>query len=230
MGDMADYYVDQMASGKMSVGGWPGRRKHEDSYVHLGSETGRIYSRQSKNQKEIVNMTIQGSQVSVISTVGVKFLQGNTYSTYSFFTDLELAPEDIVVVDTSNGPALARVDMMEKGINPKATKWVIDRVDMEAHEYRMAREKMEKELRKQLEKRRKELTDIEVYKQLAEKDEEMKTLLEAYQQVQAGTVTVQQLGAGRRAVIPPRRQLVQEMHARAVERASSGKESETEGD
>ena len=113
--------------------------------------------------------------------VSVKF-DGYAYKTYDFFTDLELKVGDVVVVDTQNGLQVAEVVDVDVD-SSKATKWVVDKVDMEAHKARIEREKRLKEITQKMEARRKKLEKFEVYRMLAEKDDEMAELLKQYAEV-----------------------------------------------
>lgn len=102
---------------------------------------------------------------------------------YDFKTDIEELQEgDIVVVDTANGLSVAEVvGFKEK--SHMATKWVIQKVDVEAHEERLARIERIEELKKKMEKRRKQLHDVEVYQQLAASDDQMAALLAEYDEL-----------------------------------------------
>jgi predicted GTPase len=114
----------------------------------------------------------------------VTFIHYNMKS-YDFFTDIEdLKAGDTVVVDTQNGLQLAKVDMVYTEKTPgRATKWVVAKVDLSAHEARLEREKKAAELRKKLEARRKKLEEIAVYRMLAEQDPEMAEILKEYEEV-----------------------------------------------
>lgn len=102
----------------------------------------------------------------MIRYVGIKFdvsSDRNLKSTgvYTFLTDLDnLKVDDIVVVETSNGYGVGRVDSFLK-CSTVASKWVMQKVDLDAHAKRI-----EKSVR--LEQIKRELEDME--KQQAEYD------------------------------------------------------------
>lgn len=73
----------------------------------------------------------------------VRFLNksGLSGSEYAFYTDLDLKENDIVVCDTKNGYSLAQyvgeaIDTSEMAL---ANRWIIDTVNMEAHNRRLER-------------------------------------------------------------------------------------------
>ena len=66
-----------------------------------------------------------------IKVVGVSF----AYSTkqYNYLSDLELDSGDYVIVDSSNGPGLARVvdpDIQAQKGREKATHWILAKPDL----------------------------------------------------------------------------------------------------
>lgn len=109
--------------------------------------------------------------------VEVKY--NTSYNTYEFMTDLEIAKGDTVVCDSSNGFQVAKVlKVSDEPINHrKVHKWIVDKVNVEAHNERMSKEKKLKELRQKMEQRRKKIETIQVYRLLAQEDEEMASLL-----------------------------------------------------
>lgn len=112
--------------------------------------------------------------------VGVAFPGGyGTPKIYSFRTDLDLSVGDTVVCDTANGLTIGTVSDLE-GNEPKATKWIVQRVDLDAHKKRLEKEKALNAIKKKMDERRKQLQDIQIYQLLAQTDPEMKTLLEQY--------------------------------------------------
>lgn len=120
--------------------------------------------------------------------IGVKFNDYSYSKEYDFKYDKDdLKVGDTVVVDTQHGLQLAKVTTVIKLAvgerYDKATKWVVQKVDLTEHEARLEREKKAKEIKKQLEARRKKLEEIAVYQLLAEKDPEMAKLLEEYKAV-----------------------------------------------
>lgn len=108
----------------------------------------------------------------------VEFESG--YKSYEFKTDIEdLHVGDYVVVDTSSGINVARVVEI-KDYSNKATKWVIQKLDMTKHQERLEKEKKLKEIQAKMEARRKQLQELEIYRLLAKEDAEMAKLLEEY--------------------------------------------------
>lgn len=96
---------------------------------------------------------------------------------YDFKNDIEvLAIGDMVVVDTVNGVAVATVVGI-KDISKTATKWVIQKVDLDAHKARLAQDKIVIELKAKMEARRKELEEVNIYRILAKEDNSMAELL-----------------------------------------------------
>lgn len=116
------------------------------------------------------------------SVVVVKF-QENPYKEYHFFTEFDHTVGQKVVVDTVNGlqvAVVAAVRVDSQG-DTKATKWVVDVVDIgniKRHVDRQETERRVKEIKAEMLKRRKKLEDVEVYELLASKDTGMRRLLE----------------------------------------------------
>jgi hypothetical protein len=116
--------------------------------------------------------------------VKVKFDSNEFGKEYVFKNDIDgLAVGNKVVVDTQYGLSVATVrdlmDVAPDGI--KATKFVVQVIDMKAHEERLHRERNLNEVKKKMEKRRKELEEINLYAILAKEDTEMARLLTDYQ-------------------------------------------------
>lgn len=99
---------------------------------------------------------------------------------YAFKNDIEgLAIGDIVVVDTRFGVSIAYVQefVVESKV---ATKFIIQKVDLEAHTERLEKEKKLAEMKAKMEARRKELQELEVYQVLAKGDPVMAKMLAGY--------------------------------------------------
>ena len=62
--------------------------------------------------------------------VAVKFTQGS--NTYDFFNDLDVKLGDTVVCDTAYGLSVGTVVGL-KDTSPRATKWIVDKVDLSRH-------------------------------------------------------------------------------------------------
>jgi len=117
--------------------------------------------------------------LAVKQIVIVQFDSG--YKQYDFKSDIEgLQVNDKVVVDTAMGYSVGTV-VGFKDVSKAATKWVIQKVDLDGHTTRLEKEKKMAELKLKMEKRRKELQEIEIYQILAKEDEGMAELLKEYQ-------------------------------------------------
>lgn len=105
----------------------------------------------------------------------------SSYKQYEFKNDIEgLEVGDIVVVDAAPGISIGTVTSF-KDDSKVAMKWVIQKVDLVAHNERLAREKKLVEIKAKMELRRKKLQEIEIYQILAKEDKDMAALLEEYQ-------------------------------------------------
>lgn len=106
-----------------------------------------------------------------------------TYQQYDFITDIEdLKSGDYVVTDSSNGYNVAKV-IAVKDLTNKSKKWVVCKIDVEQHKKKIAKANEIKKLRDEMEKRRRQIEETEVYAMLAQKDEEMARLLEEYKTI-----------------------------------------------
>lgn len=107
--------------------------------------------------------------------VGVVFK--NDSRVFDFKTDMELQEGDTVVCHTEQGLSVgAVVVLLDNSI--KATKWVVDRVNLTGHQERLMREERKKQLIAQLRHNQKKLSEIEQFSKLAEMHPESKVLLE----------------------------------------------------
>ncbi|HDR3499677.1 TPA: hypothetical protein QCN48_005142 [Bacillus toyonensis] len=102
----------------------------------------------------------------------------NAYSKkYVFKNDIEgLAVGDKVVVETANGFSVATINNFLE-TSKIGTKFVVQKIDVEAHNTRLEKEKKLATVKAKMEERRKKLQEIEIYKILAKEDSEMATLL-----------------------------------------------------
>lgn len=109
----------------------------------------------------------------------VEFIN-NTYGSskqYFFKIDLdEVMSGDLVVVDTANGYQVVKV-LGFQDLNKLATKWVVSKVDLESHQIRLEKEKKVELLKQKMEKRRKQIEEIQIYRMMAQEDTEMAKLL-----------------------------------------------------
>jgi len=128
-------------------------------------------------------MELNLKAVNTVVQVQFKDKFGNLSKDYSFKTSLNLNAGDIVVVDTStNGATVAIVSNtnITDGRSLKATRWVIEKVDMTQHQARIAKEAKLLALREKLEVRRIQLEDTTVYANLAMHDQKMANLWQEY--------------------------------------------------
>lgn len=121
-------------------------------------------------------MTAVNNEVKAI--VVVEFDSG--YKHYDFKNDIAgLVVGDKVVVDASPGISVATV-VGFKDVSKAATKYIIQKVDLDTHKARLEKDKKLAEIKAKMEKRRKELQEIEIYQILAKEDSDMAKLLEEF--------------------------------------------------
>jgi predicted GTPase len=114
--------------------------------------------------------------------VSVQF-QDNPFKSYQFLTDIEgLQQGDLVVVDTRNGFAIAQIEGYEEIEKPglKELKWVVQKVDLTAHQERMEKQRRLNALKRKMESRKKQLEEFQIFALLAKEDEVMKEMLEEF--------------------------------------------------
>ena len=112
-----------------------------------------------------------------------------TIKAYSFFADpdVELFDGDIVVVDAQDVPQIAKVvssDLSENELT-RASKWVIGRVDMSAHEVRLAAERRLRSLQADMEKKVKNFEKNHKYLIMSQQDPEMAAMYEEMSKLDA---------------------------------------------
>lgn len=134
--------------------------------------------------KEDNDMVVKGKYDVAV----VKFVYGvNTTRGYSFaLFDNDVNPGDIVLVDTVNGYSLAFVqdilskdDAVENGY-PIPTKEVVCKVDFTTFNDRKEKREKAAKLKRDMEKKVKELQEIAVFEMLAEKNPELAEMLSEY--------------------------------------------------
>ena len=120
-----------------------------------------------------------------VTSVKVKF--GNTMSSYAYLCDIPgIAVGDHVVVDSpSNGLTVVKVVQIGDTVEnvTKATKWIVDKVDVSAHKARLARIERKKLLEAQLEKALEEELRKDRYARLAQADAALAALVAEYNQL-----------------------------------------------
>lgn len=106
----------------------------------------------------------------------VQFPSG--YKDYHFINPFgdELQKGDQVVCDTVRGLSVGEVTGFNRS-SAQATKHIVQVIDLSAHNERVERKKKLDELHKKMEKRRKEIQDVQVYHLLAQADPEMAEML-----------------------------------------------------
>lgn len=110
-----------------------------------------------------------------------------TVKRYDYKTEIPLAMDDLVVVETQYGPALGRVCSFDKP-TVKSLKWVIQKVDLEAVEKRAARESALKELKSKVTKRANEVRKHQELEFLASTDLELRSLIAQLQRLESDVI------------------------------------------
>lgn len=115
----------------------------------------------------------------------VKFLNGtNTYTEYEYamFDDYEVG--DIVVVASANhGLGIAKISAIitkDQAATKNFEREIVSRVNMETYENRKKNRNRINELKNNMDKRFNELNKIALFELMAEKDDELKNMLEEY--------------------------------------------------
>ena len=122
---------------------------------------------------------------------GVKFLEGTNKDKeyfYALFDEFNVG--DLVVVQTGHhGLALAEISSIgwTDKERVKCSREIITRVDMEAFYVRQEKRKALAQLKKDMNKKVKELQETALYELLAEKDPALAAMLAEYKQLNGGT-------------------------------------------
>lgn len=109
-----------------------------------------------------------------VNYVKVKFELTNNLYAYKSFIDLEVG--DLVVVHVNDRIDLATVAEIDAS-EEKAGKFVICKVDLNTHKSRYDKYIQQEQILKKLEKKYRESDKLNIYRKLAETDEEAKALL-----------------------------------------------------
>ena len=131
------------------------------------------------------------SQNENFMVAGVKFLDGSNKDKeyfYALFEEYNVG--DLVVVQTGHhGLALAEISSVDCGDKNrvKCSREIITRVDMEAFYQRQEKRKALAQLKKDMDKKVKELQETALYELLAEKDPALAAMLAEYKQLNGGT-------------------------------------------
>lgn len=122
--------------------------------------------------------------VQVTFTVNTSTTSYGSPKKYTFVTHQMLEANDMVVVDTVNGYALAEVvgmlAQLTRSTKVESLKEVVCKVDMAAFNARKATAERAKEVKIEMDTRIKEIQEATVYQMFAEKDPALKKLLEEY--------------------------------------------------
>jgi hypothetical protein len=108
----------------------------------------------------------------------------STDKTYDYYTDLDLAIGDHVVVDSpSTGFVVVLVKDIIESETIRVSKWVVDKVDIASYNERILREKERQELLAVLDKKAKRVEETQKYQFLAAVDPEAAKMLERIQEL-----------------------------------------------
>ena len=115
----------------------------------------------------------------------VKFLQGtNTAKGYAFaLFDDDVKVNDCVLCDTANGYGVAKIiEIIPKSEyeGTKVTKEIICKVDFANYENRKENRTKALKLKSEMDKKIKEMQELAVFEMMAEKNPELKEMLEVY--------------------------------------------------
>jgi hypothetical protein len=133
-----------------------------------------------------IKKTIEPRAVSVKYLVTSENGWSKTENHYNFLTNIEdLAVNDIAVVesDSSRRYSLVEIVSLEPSSTVKATKWIIDRVDIAAHKERKERERQKADIKRKMEAMRKEMDEDMLLAMYAEKNPEFNILFKQYQEL-----------------------------------------------
>jgi hypothetical protein len=131
------------------------------------------------------------SQNENFTVAGVKFLEGSNKDKEYFYALFdEYYVGDLVVVQTGHhGLALAEISSIgwTDKERVKCSREIITRVDMEQFYQRQKKRKALAQLKKDMDKKVKELQETALYELLAEKDPALASMLAEYKQLNGGT-------------------------------------------
>jgi len=113
---------------------------------------------------------------------------GNKNRVYNYITDLEFLEGDFAVVDTADvsGYTVVRVQSIGEPLvsAPSNHKWIIDKVDVNAHKERKEREKRKEFLLQTLAKKASEVKAQLKFEELLGSDEDAKKMLDELKSLQ----------------------------------------------
>jgi hypothetical protein len=194
LGDQADYEIEQMQMGVRPVGRVNGYR---NAYAHGEYRRQQRLSQQANNEKELGSMSIKSEEqrlehvmqvrkVNIVYVAVVLFESGSR--TYDFLTDDEnLKPGDMVVCHVNSngfrGLSIGEVKTF-KTRSAKATNWLVQKVDLTAHQERIDRHERMQDLKAEMDARYKKDSELEKYRRMAERDPAMTEMLQEYEKLQ----------------------------------------------
>jgi hypothetical protein len=113
----------------------------------------------------------------------------NQHKHYDFLCNLPVKSGNIVVVDTVNGLQLAEVVGI-KNSSGRAAKWVVDKVNVEAHQQRIAAEQARAKLLTQMRAQAKKASELEQFERIAQTDPTMAQMLVLFKQADEQSASV----------------------------------------
>ncbi len=99
---------------------------------------------------------------------------------YYYFTDLDLAIRDLVVVRTGAEYKVVRVVATEGFTaleRAKCAKWIVQKVDLLGYEKRLEKENLIQEMKAKLRERKEQMEELAIYRMLAKDDPTMGDML-----------------------------------------------------
>lgn len=133
-----------------------------------------------QNQEE-QKMAITGD----FKVANVKFLNGTNTSyeyEYAMFDDYEVG-DTVVVASAHHGLGIAKISSIitkDQAATKNFEREIVSKVDMETYEIRKKNRNRVNELKNKMDKRFNELNKIALFEMMAEKDPELKGMLEEY--------------------------------------------------
>lgn len=104
---------------------------------------------------------------------------------YDYFTNIkDLEEGDLVVVETQYGFSVAKFIRYTDKFKVKATKHIVQKVNLEEFLAEKERLKKIRDLEEQISHKAEQANKREIYNQLAENDDELKTLLDTLDSLQ----------------------------------------------
>lgn len=140
-----------------------------------------------ENNQEEQKMAITGD----FKVAKVKFLNGTNTSTeyeYAMFDDYEVG-DTVVVMSAHHGLGIAKISAIiprEQAITKIFEREIVSKVDMETYETRKKNRNRVSELKNKMDKRFQELNKIALFEMMAEKDPELRGMLEEYKNLIGG--------------------------------------------